>query len=138
VLIDAEVQSGKFADALADSERFRRTVGSNVDVWELQAYINGRAGRQAEARHALAKLNQSLRPSEPGKVPLLLTAYLGTGQIDEVMALLQKAYSEHSNALTMLKVDPKYDPLRSDPRFQDLLQRIGLAGGTVARHVAGQ
>jgi len=138
VLIDAEVQSGKFADALADSERFRRTVGSNVDLWELQAYINGRAGRQAEARYALAKLNQSLRPSEPGKVPLLLTAYLGTGQIDEVMALLQKAYSEHSNALTMLKVDPKYDPLRSDPRFQDLLQRIGLAGGTVARHVAGQ
>jgi TolB-like protein/DNA-binding winged helix-turn-helix (wHTH) protein/Tfp pilus assembly protein PilF len=127
VLIDAEVQSGKFADALADSERCRRAVGSNVTLWEQKAYINGRAGRQAEARHALAKLKQSLRPSGPGEIPLLLTAYLGTGQIDEVMALLQKAYSEHSNALTTLKVDPKYDPFRSDPRFQDLLQRVGLS-----------
>ena len=138
VLIDAEVQSGKFADALADSERFRRAVGSNVPLWEVQAYINGRAGRQAEARHALAKLNQSLRPSEPGEIPLLLTAYLGTGETDEVMALLQKAYSEQPNALTTLKVDPKYDRFRSDPRFQDLLQRIGLAGGTGARYAAGQ
>jgi TolB-like protein/DNA-binding winged helix-turn-helix (wHTH) protein/Tfp pilus assembly protein PilF len=138
VLITAEVQSGKFADALADIERCRRAVGSNKVAWELQAYIHGRAGRQAEARHALAKLNQSLRPSEPVEMPLLLTAYLGTGQIDEVMALLQRAYSEHSNALTTLKVDPMYDPLRSDPRFQDLLERAGLASGTVAGPAAGQ
>jgi Tfp pilus assembly protein PilF len=138
VLIDAEVESGKFADALADSERFRRAVGSNVELWEVQAYIHGRAGRQAEARHALAKLNQSLRPSESGEIPLLLTAYLGTGPTDEVVTLLQKAYAEHSNALTALKVDPKYDRFRNDPRFQDLLQRIGLSGDTVASHAAGQ
>lgn len=45
---------------------------------------------------------------------------------DEAFARLQKAYEQHSSALTSLKVDPVYDPLRSDPRFQELLRRVGL------------
>jgi hypothetical protein len=48
----------------------------------------------------------------------------------EAFAWLEKAYSEHSNALTTLKVDsvdPIYDPPRIGPRFQDLLRRVGLA-----------
>jgi hypothetical protein len=40
---------------------------------------------------------------------------------------LEKAYAQHSNGLTSLKVEPAYDPLRGDPRFQELLQRVGLA-----------
>ena len=40
---------------------------------------------------------------------------------------LEKAYTQHSNGLTGLKVDPIYDPLRGDPRFQNLLRRVGLA-----------
>lgn len=138
VLIDAEVQAGKFPEAQADIERLRRAVGADVDRWGLQAYVYGRWGRQAEARYALGKLKQSLRSSQPMEIPVLLMAYSGTDQKEEVIALLQKAYSEHSNALTALKVDPMYDPLRSDPRFQDLLQRVGLASGTSAGPTTGQ
>jgi hypothetical protein len=43
------------------------------------------------------------------------------------MAWLEKAYAEHSNRLTGLKVDPVYDPLQSDPRFQTLVRQVGLA-----------
>jgi len=39
---------------------------------------------------------------------------------------LENAYQEHSTLLTYLKMDPRFDPLRSDPRFQDLVHRIGL------------
>jgi hypothetical protein len=39
---------------------------------------------------------------------------------------LEKAYQERSWYLTWLKVEPRFDPLRSDPRFKDLLQRVGL------------
>ncbi|HET6176234.1 MAG TPA: hypothetical protein VFE61_04820, partial [Candidatus Sulfotelmatobacter sp.] len=56
-----------------------------------------------------------------------LLAYAGTGRKDQTIGLLRKAYAEHSSLVTNLKVDPLYDQLREDPRFQDLLQRVGLA-----------
>jgi hypothetical protein len=43
-----------------------------------------------------------------------------------MIQVLQEAYSEHSNAVVQIKVDPTYDPIRSDPRFEDLLRRVGL------------
>ncbi|HLW78339.1 MAG TPA: hypothetical protein VKU44_01965, partial [Terriglobia bacterium] len=59
--------------------------------------------------------------------PMLALAYSGMGHKDEALASLEKAYSEHSHAVIAIKVDPAYDPLRSDPRFQELLRGVGLA-----------
>lgn len=56
----------------------------------------------------------------------VLPPYVGMNEREKALVLLQKAYQEHSNALTVLKVDPAYDSLRSDPRFQELLGRVGL------------
>jgi hypothetical protein len=61
---------------------------------------------------------------DPG--PLVI-AYVGMNDKDHAFQWLEKAYSQHSNLLVTLKVDPLYDPLRSDERFQKLLQRTGLA-----------
>jgi hypothetical protein len=52
----------------------------------------------------------------------LLIAYSDTGQKDRVIELLQRAYSDHSNAVMPIKVEPIYDPIRNDPRFEDLLR----------------
>jgi hypothetical protein len=49
------------------------------------------------------------------------------GNNDEAFAWLEKAYLARSTMLTTLKVEPIYDPLRSDPRFQELMRRVGLA-----------
>ncbi|MBZ5666048.1 MAG: hypothetical protein LAO30_15715 [Acidobacteriia bacterium] len=49
------------------------------------------------------------------------------GDKKQAFIWLEKAYAQHVNGMTVLKVDPGLDPLRSDPRFQDLLQRVGLA-----------
>ena len=46
---------------------------------------------------------------------------------DEAFAWLQNLSQEHSNAMNTIKVEPGFDPLRSDPRFQDLMRRVGLA-----------
>jgi hypothetical protein len=54
-------------------------------------------------------------------------AYIGMGNNDKAMVWLEKAYAEHSSSLNAIQVDPTYDPVRSDPRFQDLVRRIGLA-----------
>ena len=49
------------------------------------------------------------------------------GNKDQAFAYLEKAYLQHSSILVTLKVEPRFDPLRSDPRYQDLLRRVGLA-----------
>ena len=53
--------------------------------------------------------------------------HLGVGDKEEALADLEKAYAQHFNIMTSLKVEPGFDPLRSDPRFLDLLRRAGLA-----------
>jgi hypothetical protein len=57
----------------------------------------------------------------------MVMAYIGVADNDAALRSLEKAYAERSNLLTALKVEPVYGPLREDPRFQELLQRVGLA-----------
>jgi hypothetical protein len=52
--------------------------------------------------------------------------YLGLGQNERAIAALEEAYRERSTLVGYLKMDPRFDVLRSDPRFQDLLRRIHL------------
>ncbi len=54
------------------------------------------------------------------------TFYAALGEKDKAFAELNKAYENREFFMVLLKVDPRLDPLRSDPRFQDLLRRVGL------------
>jgi hypothetical protein len=67
-----------------------------------------------------------LNRRQPMDPMVIASAYVGMGDSDQAIAWLEKAYAQHSNGLTVLAVDPAYDPLRGDPRFQDLLRRVGL------------
>ena len=57
---------------------------------------------------------------------LIAIVYVGLGDKDQAFAWLEKAYQDRSAFLIWLKVEPLFDNLRSDPRFQDLLRRVGL------------
>ena len=52
--------------------------------------------------------------------------YVGLGDKEQAFAWLEKAYEERTNFLAYLKVQTTFDPLRSDPRFADLVRRVGL------------
>ncbi len=78
------------------------------------------------ARHELEKLEKVSRHEQLDPF-IILWAHLGVGDKEEALADLEKAYSQHFGILITLKVEPSFDPLRSDPRFQDLLRRAGLA-----------
>ena len=121
----AYVEKGMFAEALADIESKRHPVGPPF-YWALLAYVDGQLQREQQSQHALQELERFSRQQHIDPC-VLAWAYASTGNETQAFAWLEKAYDQHSNALTSLKVDPVYDPLRSDPRFQDLLQRVGLA-----------
>jgi hypothetical protein len=87
--------------------------------------VYGRAGQQAQAQDALRRLEELYRHQHVDPI-VMVQAHIGMGKIDEAFAWLEKAYSEHSTVITYLKVDPLFDPLRGDRRFQDLLHRVGL------------
>ncbi|MGA9354891.1 MAG: winged helix-turn-helix domain-containing protein [Terriglobales bacterium] len=120
----AYVEKGMFAEALADNEKLRPTI-SDAAYWSWQAYIHGRARQLTEAREAIHKLQEidKITPADP---TAMAHAFAGMGDKEQALAWLEKGYSQRSNALTTLKVDPAFDPLRGDPRFHDLLQRVGL------------
>ncbi len=120
-LVPCYLQQGRYEDAL---EELRRD-GEGPWLWAWQAVVNDRAGHEKEALRTVAKLER-LSASRPDRTAALLLAYAGTGQKERLLELLRTAYSEHSNVVVQIKVDPIYDPIRSDPRFQDLLRRIGL------------
>ena len=109
---------------LSDSA-VREALNLLVDRAAVQQYIYGRAGQLERARHELEKL-QKLSSHDPVDPATMLWAHLGMGDKEEALADLDRAYSGHFTFMAILKVDPAFDPLRSDPRFQDLLRRVGL------------
>ena len=119
-------QKGMFAEILAEHDKRSHDAGAAFWIWSERAYIYGRTGQRAKANQEMAKMKEWNRrhPIDP---EMFIAAYIGMGDKDQAFAWLEKAYTQHSNVVILLKVDPLYDPLRSDPRFQDLLRRVGLA-----------
>jgi hypothetical protein len=88
-------------------------------------FAYGVAGREREAREVLKELAQLQKRRYVS--PMAFTyVYIGLGDKDQAFAWLEKGYEERSNHLAFFKVSPMVDKLRSDPRFADLLRRIGL------------
>jgi tetratricopeptide (TPR) repeat protein len=124
-VIFAYTENRLYADALAQAEAMRRLDPEDPWSWSSLAFVHGRSGQLEQAQTALERLillNRTLQV-DPGAIA---RAYLGMGKKNETMAWLEKAYIQHSDTMTTLKVDPVFDPLRSDPRFQALMRRVGL------------
>jgi TolB-like protein/Flp pilus assembly protein TadD len=89
----------------------------------IRAYAHG--GRRSDALRLLAELK---RRRAAGYIPAgaFVNAYLGLGENDQAFIWLEQAYREQSNILQFLKTHPYFDPIRTDPRFVDLVRRVGL------------
>jgi len=121
-MVPSYLQLRRYDDALEAIDRWS-SQEQEPWAWAWKAAVYGRSGRAEEAQRALAKAIQT-SGSRADRTALLLVAY--SGQKESVIDLLQKAYSEHSNAVVPIKVDPIYDSIRNDPRVQDLLRRMGF------------
>jgi len=91
----------------------------------LLVNASAQAGRRADALRMLKELKRR-KQSEYIPAAAFVLAYLGLDEYDETFIWLDQAYKEQSNMLQLLKIFPFFDPIRADPRFIDLLHRVGL------------
>jgi TolB-like protein/DNA-binding winged helix-turn-helix (wHTH) protein/tetratricopeptide (TPR) repeat protein len=92
---------------------------------ELLATAYGWAGNRTEALRLIKELEQR---RQTGFVPAgaFINPYLGLHDYDQAFVWFERAYQEQSSILQFLKVHPFFDPVRDDPRFADLVHRVGL------------
>jgi serine/threonine protein kinase/Tfp pilus assembly protein PilF len=125
VLGRAYVEQGEFEAGIAEFEKARAIVGSSSlgpgDVGNAYA----RAGRKSDAAKILDELLQLSRQGYSVSYDIALV-YWGLGDKNQALEWLERAYEERSSFLDEIKVDPKWDGLRSDPRFVALMKKVGL------------
>jgi TolB-like protein/DNA-binding winged helix-turn-helix (wHTH) protein/tetratricopeptide (TPR) repeat protein len=120
----AYVQTGQFDLALRDAEQFNRELHTRASEAQL-GFVLARTGEAHAARAILKDLQRTAdAQTDPSAV---LSVQLGLNDREGAFASLERAYQLHSNVISTLKVSPMYDPLRRDPRFTELMKRVGLA-----------
>ena len=123
---DVDVQQGKLAAGIQELEKaVTLSEGNTPRAIAHLAYAYALAGRKNDAEGMLAKLNE-LSNKQHVHPDLVAGVYAGLGQKQEAFEWLEKAYQVHGRDLLELKYDPHFTNLRSDPRFIDLVRRIGL------------
>jgi TolB-like protein/DNA-binding winged helix-turn-helix (wHTH) protein/Flp pilus assembly protein TadD len=120
-------QKGMYSEAIAEFKKAIPLTGKSE--WTLSkaglGHVYAVTGKKSEARTVLDELKQA---SEQEYVPAnsIALIYAGLGEKDQAFAWLDKAYEQRAFQLQWIKLDPRWDSLRSDPRFQDLMRRLGL------------
>jgi TolB-like protein/Flp pilus assembly protein TadD len=115
-------------DAEAALDWYRKGQVLETAVRSYDALIAGplaALGRREEAEEILARLEEESR-QQYVRAEILAMGYAATGDLDRAFACLERAFHARSAGLVYLHVDPGYTPLRGEPRFADLVRRIGL------------
>lgn len=113
-----------YPEALAELRKTVELSGAPMDIAAL-GHAYAVSGQRTEARKALQKLEQLARQRYVSNYERALIC-TGLGENDQALAWLERAFQERSSWMALLKVDPRLDPLRTDPRFADLVRRVGL------------
>jgi tetratricopeptide (TPR) repeat protein len=127
---EVDVQKGNLAQAILELQEAvkiseERNPHVNGRAIAYLAYAFSLAGKKNDAQNLLAKL-QEISKQRYLPPDLVAAVYSGLGQKQEAFEWLEKAYRVHARDLLELKYDPHFANLRSDPRFIELVRRIGL------------
>ncbi|MBV8476172.1 MAG: protein kinase [Acidobacteria bacterium] len=119
-------QEKRYAEAIVQFQKAIKLSGPDANGIASLAHAYGLAGQDAEVQKLLVELKHRSKKEYVSSYQFALI-HLGLGENDRAIAALEAAYGERSTLLGYLKMDPRFAPLRSDSRFQDLLRRIRLA-----------
>ena len=124
MLARIHIGQGRFADALGDLNTAKASI-NNSEVTSLTGYALAKSGRREEALKVLSDLksrtDQSYSPSYN-----IAMIYNGLGDREAALTWLEDAVERRDVRLLLLKVEHKWDPLRSEPRFATIMKRLGF------------
>jgi len=116
---------GMYNEAIALSEQSLKNHMSDQYFLLYSGYAYAKTGRRDKAEDAIKKL-RDLEKTEPVDSYTFAMLYVGLGDKDKAFVELEKSFNERGYYVPLLRVDPLMDPLRDDPRFADLIKRVGL------------
>ena len=122
-------RSGKFPEAIAEFEK-AKLIDARPEVSAMIAHVHALSGKKSRATAILKNLLEQSKHYyiSPYYIALI---YAGLDDKESAFDWLEKAYSDRNEWLVWLKVDPRFDCLWTDPRFQNMLERIGFIDETV-------
>jgi len=122
----AHEQKRMFPEAIAEFQQAREVIPSLTFATAGLAHAYGVSGKRSDA---LQWLNELQAMSKQHYVPSfdIAIVYMGLREYQKAFEWLEKAYAERSGWLVYLNRDPRFDEVRSDARFQELVRRVGLA-----------
>jgi tetratricopeptide (TPR) repeat protein len=120
----AFLQKGMHDEAIVELRKAIRSSGGSATCTANLARAYAIAGRKSEAVQLLTDLKTRSSPGYSNATEIA-TVYAALGDSDQAMTWLEKGYEERFNPGVLLR--PGFDPLRSDPRFQTLVRRVGLS-----------
>jgi DNA-binding winged helix-turn-helix (wHTH) protein/TolB-like protein/Flp pilus assembly protein TadD len=118
-------QKGMYREAFAELDKARDLFNDSAEVMSVIGYTCAVSGRRAEALKIVRELQNQSKQRYVSPYHLAMV-YAGLGEADQAFSWLEKAFADREGRMTILKVVPEFDGLRSDPRFADLVRRIGL------------
>jgi tetratricopeptide (TPR) repeat protein len=121
----AYIEKGMFAEAVAEARKAREFSEVATRPTAFLGYALAKSGRRAEARAELEGLLKSSKERYVSPYNIAMV-YNGLGERDETLEWLERGYREREPRMVFLKAEPKWNNLRDDPRFQDLIRRVGL------------
>ena len=113
-----------FNKAIVENQRWGELTGNKVKTEVSLFQIYAAAGQKKEVKKIIDQLETGKLSANDNRGMALI--YAALGENDKAFHWLEKSYDMHEEALCSLKIDPKMDPLRSDPRFNELVKKIGL------------
>jgi serine/threonine-protein kinase len=121
----AYVQQGNYAEGIAVLEKGRSLAGGIPSILGVLGQAYGLVGERERARELLASLRERGQREFVPCTPIALI-HLGLGEKEQALDWLERGYARQESALTAMGVHPAYDALRGEPRFETLLERLGL------------
>jgi len=122
----AYLEKGMPRKALEALKKGEGLVSARSGPSDFLGYAYGTLGERSEALKIADQLKILRDQGNPDATWGLARVYTGLGDKDRALEFLQNAYDEHYPSLEVIKVDPQFDRLHSDPRFQDLVRRMNF------------